>query len=113
MNVLQALTENQIQAVGLLCFENERPLQGLIGKLDWKLNGAFTKLLRSGVITGEKNEMAYVPLKWNDQTFHFLILGGGSVASPGLRVQTPEEQVALFKQKASDLGLNQDRKSVV
>ena len=94
------------KAVALLCYENERPLQRLIGKLDWKLNGVFTDLLRKGIITGQKNEMGYVPFKWNENTFHFLILGAGENSVPGKRTRLREEEKKKLNQKAQDLGLS-------
>jgi hypothetical protein len=61
----------------LSSFENERPLLGLLGQLDWRLSGEFTRLVRAGQITGKKNESVYVPKNWNQKKIHLLVVGRG------------------------------------
>ncbi len=77
-----------------------------MGKLDWKFNGVFTRLVRNGTLTGQKDEMGYVPLKWNEHTYHFLVLGGGENKIPGKRTKLTPAQIQLFNQKATDLGMS-------
>jgi hypothetical protein len=73
----RALSNQQISGLLLLCFENERPLQGMIAHLDWRFDGHFSRLMKSQLITGARGEAVYAPILWNDRTLHFLVIGGG------------------------------------
>lgn len=65
--------------------ENERPLQGLAGLLDWRFHGAVSSFLRAGVLRGQPGECAYVPLPRGDGTFHLILVGAGCSRQPGER----------------------------
>jgi hypothetical protein len=80
-----ALSQKKMSGMILLCFENERPMKGMLGYLDWRFNGHFSKLLKDQIITGQKNETVYVPFSWNDQTYQFLIVGAGPLPDHGNR----------------------------
>ena len=69
----------------MLCYENERPPQGALGILDWRFGGHFTSLLKNQTLTGTVGEILYSPVKWNEDTYHFLIVGAGSLPDSGLR----------------------------
>lgn len=73
----RALSNQQISGLLLLCFENERPLQGMIAHLDWRFDGHFSRLMKSQLITGARGEAIYAPILWNERTLHFLVIGGG------------------------------------
>ena len=90
-----ALTQNKISGVMLVCYENDRPLQGSIAELDWRFNGHFTQLMKNQILTGAEGEVVYTPLRWNEQTFHFLVLGGGFLSS---ELERPTRSEALFEQ---------------
>lgn len=45
----------------LPCFEDERPLQGLAGLVDWRTSGSLSMLLRSGFCTGAAGEAVLLP----------------------------------------------------
>jgi hypothetical protein len=45
----------------LLVFEDERPLQGLSGFVDWRTSGSLTGLVRSGICTGRRGESVLFP----------------------------------------------------
>ncbi len=105
MNVLHALTEKKYRGMALLHFENEKPLQGLLGEVDWKLAGVFTRLVREGTLTGKKNEMSYVPVKWNEETFHFLIVGNGQTDPSTKRPTLTADQLELVQTKITQLQL--------
>ncbi len=79
----------------MLCYENERPPQGALGLLDWRFSGHFTQLLRNQILTGQLGEILYSPLKWNDDTYHFLIVGAGSLPDSGIR--PPFSEALLLK----------------
>lgn len=42
-------------------FEDERPLQGLLGLVDWRTGGSLSALLRSGFCTGAAGESMLLP----------------------------------------------------
>lgn len=65
--------------------ENERPLQGLAGLLDWRFHGAVSVFLRAGVIRGQPGEVAYFPLARDGGTFHVILIGAGCSRKPGER----------------------------
>jgi len=83
-----ALLDHPFSGALLLCYENDRPLQGMIADLDWRYNGHFSDLMKRQLLTGAKGEVLYSPLNWNEKPLHFLILGGGYLESdqdrPGL-----------------------------
>ncbi len=87
-----ALLQKKINGLLLLCFENERPLKGTIAALDWRFDGHFTRLLQSQILTGRAGEALYAPLRWNNETFHFIVMGGGSMPSNG---KSPAHQKIL------------------
>jgi hypothetical protein len=101
-------SDNAIAGIVVACYENERPLQGWIGKLDWILNGRFTGLVRDGVLAseiGKKQEVVYVPIQWNQKQLHVLILNLGMNSKPGLRINLTDAQNKKLAQKITDLGL--------
>ena len=94
-----ALTQKKITGLMLLCFENERPLKGMIAHLDWRFDGHFTRLLHDQILTGSLGEALYAPLKWNDETYHFIVMGGGMLPPNGERPQ----KTHVILNKALDL----------
>ncbi len=90
-----ALLDHPFCGALLICFQDDRPFKGLMGDLDWRFNGHFTALMKEELLTGEKGEVLYAPLRWNDQTLHFVVLGGGLPDSPNQRIDTAR---ALFEQ---------------
>jgi hypothetical protein len=101
-----ALAQGKVNGIILLCYENERPFQGMLGQLDWRLNGHFTDLLKKQILTGRIQEMLYSPLRWNEKTYHFLIVGAGNLKSP-TRPAFSSELFARTKNKVSELQLTQ------
>ena len=75
----------------MLCYENERPPQGTLGLLDWRFCGHFTELLRNQILTGQRGEILYSPLKWNEETYHFILVGAGSLPDSGIRPEFSKE----------------------
>jgi hypothetical protein len=102
-----ALAQKKLSGMILLCFENERPLKGMIGYLDWCFNGHFSKLLKDQIISGKKNESVYVPLLWNEQTYTFLIVGAGPLQDQGHRPEFSKPLLNEAVKKMNDLKLSQ------
>ena len=44
------------EAIVLLFFDDERPLRGAAGIMDWRMNGAISNLIMNNKIRGEKGE---------------------------------------------------------
>ncbi len=91
----------------LLHFENERPLQGALGDLDWRLNGHFSRLMREQILTGKEGEVIYAPVLWNHLTFHFVVIGGGSRNPDEKRPQLSRSLTEAALKKIHELKLTQ------
>jgi hypothetical protein len=65
--------------VGLVpCFEDERPLQGLAGYIDWRSCGMLSRLIRSGWCTGREGESLLMPTQVGLPVERLVIVGLGS-----------------------------------
>src|SRR5947209_16260120 len=49
---LEALDQAHAESLCLFVGEDERPLRGLAGLVDWRLAGGLSRFLRSGLVTG-------------------------------------------------------------
>lgn len=68
---LAALDQLQVDALVVFVAEDERPLAGLAGLLDWRLAGALSRLVESGALSGGEKEA-------------LLTVTGGRLAAPRL-----------------------------
>lgn len=80
---------------------NERPLRGLAGRLDWRFQGAISRAIQSGIVSGKPGELLYLPLAKAGRIYHLLLAGAG-VADPigrrrDLPVATREALIANLK----------------
>ncbi len=73
--------------LALSCHENERPLLGLSGLLDWKLHGKISSFIKAGAITGKAGECVYIPVSQHGRNYHLLLVGAGSSQDAGKRSQ--------------------------
>ncbi len=90
--------------------ENERPLLGLAGVVDWRLCGMISEALRSGAITGAAGEWAYFPISTGGDhpAQRHLFLYGQGVASPaGKRSAIPPAAWQELAEKLGKLNLSQ------
>ncbi len=64
----------------LVCsiFEDQRPLKGVAGALDWRLKGFLSRFVLSGRITGAQDEFVYVPVKHQGSVRHLMLVGLGA-----------------------------------
>jgi hypothetical protein len=83
--VEQALFEHTFHALVLTLHENERPLRGLSGRMDWIFHGEISRFLKHGVIQGTPGEYSLLPIRKNEQTYFLLLMGLGKSSKPGLR----------------------------
>ncbi len=80
---------------------DERPLQGLAGLLDWRFQGAISRFLESGFLTGRSGEFAYLPIARAGSTYHLLLVGADE------RGPVPAETLKTLKKNLSTLKLTQ------
>jgi hypothetical protein len=99
------LQDGKIQGMVLYCFEDERPMRGWIGELDWRFQGHFSRWNHAQHLTGKFGEAVYAPLKWNEKTFHFLVIGAGQVQGDGLRPPCSKALQDVAKKRWKELGL--------
>lgn len=58
-------------------FEDERPLRGFAGLVDWRLHGQLSRLLKAGSLTGTLGERCLVPTQGYLRAERALIMGAG------------------------------------
>lgn len=63
----------------LVCsmFEDQRPLTGTVGALDWRLRGFLSRFVKAGRIEGRQNEVVYIPFKHHNTIRHLVLVGLG------------------------------------
>jgi len=67
--------------VGILpWFEDERPISGLMGLLDWRRDGSLSSLARQGIATGTRGETVLLPAGDGLPVERLVLLGCGSLA---------------------------------
>src|SRR5450755_448413 len=95
---LEALDQAQAESLCLFVGEDERPLRGLAGLVDWRLAGGLSRFLRSGLVTGKGGD-ALLTMPGPRLGFHKLFIIG-----MGLRGQTEEELSQRLLEGISRLG---------
>ena len=60
-------------------FKDERPLKGSAGLIDWRLNGALSRLLAERKLTGDWEETTLIPSQGRIMPRMILLLGLGEV----------------------------------
>jgi Cytosol aminopeptidase family, N-terminal domain len=72
------LDEANVELCACGIWNDERPMRGLAGLLDWRLGGRLSALLKSGFLAGEIGESLLVPGKPQVTFEKVLIVGLGS-----------------------------------
>ena len=106
----RALFEGKLQGMVVTCYQNERPLAGLAGLLDWRFHGALSRCLRQGAFSGKPGECVYFPVTrhlqgGSTQVIHLILAGCGHSTEPGARGDVPAETLALVRQNLASLRL--------
>lgn len=97
----EAFMDHQIDALVATINENERPLLGLAGLLDWRFHGAISSCLRAGAITGKVGECVYFPISRNGQLYKLILLGVGSHSTVTTEALKPlQKNLASLKLKS-------------
>lgn len=86
---------------------NERPLQGVVGLLDWRFQGAISNFLKSGALTGQEGECAYLPIRRGERLFHILLLGSGSSKKPGARTRPSSRVLKVLRENLENLKIRE------
>lgn len=105
----EALAHESIDGFIVAIYENERPIQGLAARIDFKIRGAISKMVKSAAITGHAGECAYFPFRREDidplkPTYRFLFVGGGKNTEPGQRKALPEKTLEALTENITKLG---------
>jgi hypothetical protein len=82
MDVILSIEEVDLQECDLLVagfFQDERPLRGACGLVDWRLNGMLSRFLKEGRMTGEWQETTLIPSHGRVTPPLILLLGLGKV----------------------------------
>lgn len=95
----------QLEGMIVSIYENERPLAGLAGWLDWRFRGALSDFIQSGFIKGKEGECAYLPVVKQEKTFHLILVGAGNTPVPGQRGSLPLESLRSLKKNLASLRL--------
>lgn len=98
-----ALFSGKLKGLVVACYENERPLLGLAGLLDWRFRGAISSCLQAGKVTGKAGECTYFPYSLHGRTYHILLVGAGKTSSPGKRGPLPQESFDALKRNLVSL----------
>lgn len=96
----QALFEGQVQGLIAMIIPDEKPPQGLAGLLDWRFQGAISRGLERGFLTGRSGECAYLPLTRAGRTYHVLLVGAAE------RGPIPESSLKALKKNLASLKLD-------
>jgi hypothetical protein len=76
----EPIDRQECQLVEAGFFEDERPLRGPAGLLDWRLNGAISREIINGRITGRFKETVIIPSNGRIQSPKILLIGLGRAA---------------------------------
>lgn len=102
----QAMFGGQLNGLIATCYENERPLQGVAGLLDWRFKGLISSYIRSGAISGKRGECIYIPGQTEDRLYHMILLGCGTTPKAGCREGIPDEGIEVLKKNLSTLKID-------
>jgi Cytosol aminopeptidase family, N-terminal domain len=58
---MEALDQADAEALCLFVAEDERPLTGLAGLVDWRLSGRLSRMIRAGLVIGAAGEALLTP----------------------------------------------------
>jgi hypothetical protein len=75
---LRSLDETAAELCACSIWNDERPMRGLAGLLDWRLAGRLSAMQRSGFLHGKRGELLLVPGKPHLPFEKVLVLGLGA-----------------------------------
>ncbi len=78
---LRAIDTTSAEVIACSVFQDERPMRGLAGLLDWRLAGRLSVIAKSDFLTGAEGEIVLVPGRPYVRFEKILVLGIGLRAS--------------------------------
>jgi hypothetical protein len=78
---LRAIDTTSAEVIACSVFQDERPMRGLAGLLDWRLAGRLSGLAKSDFLTGAEGEVVLVPGRPYVRFEKILVLGIGPRAT--------------------------------
>lgn len=105
-DVVDAFFRGDCAAIAASFYQNERPLRGLAGWLDWRFQGAISECLKHGILSGKPGECAYVPVKRAGRDYHVILAGGGTLPADGTRADLPAASWEALRKNLSGLKLS-------
>ena len=78
---LRAIDTTSAEVIACSVFQDERPMRGLAGLLDWRLAGRLSALAKTDFLTGAEGEVVLVPGRPHLRFEKVLVLGVGPRAS--------------------------------
>ncbi len=105
LDPITALESQTLEGCVATLYQNERPLFGLAGLLDWRFQGALSSYLRSGAMSGREGECIYAPFQSHGRVTHVIFLGCGSNKASGARSVPSPACVALLRKNLATLTL--------
>ena len=101
---LEAIDQAAAESLCLFVAADERPLTGLAGLADWRLSGRLSRLLRSGLLTGDAGEAVLTP-PGSRLAFQKLFLFG--VGKTGQTEDELARRVAVALRKLAQAGVQE------
>jgi hypothetical protein len=78
---LRAIDTTSAEVIACSVFQDERPMRGLAGLLDWRLAGRLSVIAKNDFLTGAEGEIVLVPGRPYVRFEKILVLGIGPRAS--------------------------------
>lgn len=103
LDPLQLWKQGQADGLILRLHENERPLQGLSGRVDWEFHGALSRFLEGGFVSGALEERVLVPLRHRERKLQVLLWGSGSAEAPGQRAEVERLELQRIEKRVKGL----------
>jgi Cytosol aminopeptidase family, N-terminal domain len=80
---MEALDQADAEALCLFVSEDERPLTGLAGLVDWRLSGRLSRMIRAGLVIGADGEALLTPPGMRLAFKKLFLFGLGSARTDG------------------------------
>ena len=100
----QAFFDQDFQILLVSLYENERPLKGLAGRMDWLFYGQISYFLKQGFIHGRPDEYVLIPVRKNHIPYSLLLIGAGASTKPGKRIKLSAGTLSRISSHLSTLG---------
>jgi hypothetical protein len=99
----RALFNHDFNVLLLTVSENERPLRGLSGRMDWVFQGEISRFLKQDIIHGKSGEFTLIPVQKNQSSYILMIMGTGKTSHPGTRQKPSTEMLETLNRHLGSL----------